>query len=70
VVYPNDNDVDARNKLYGVLGAFGSRSYKYGKQKWFFAADRERNPDGSAGRMVYIMPAEQAAWLRKASGRE
>jgi hypothetical protein len=69
VVYPNDNDVDARNKLYGVLGAFGSRSYKYGKQKWFFAADRERNPDGSAGRMVYIMPAEQAAWLRKASGR-
>jgi hypothetical protein len=67
VVYPNDNDVDARNKLYGVLGAFGSRSHKYGKQKWFFAADRERNPDGSAGRMVYMLPAEQAAWLRKAS---
>jgi hypothetical protein len=37
---------------------------------WFFSAARERHPDGSLGYMVYIMPAEKAAWLREASGRE
>ncbi len=70
-VYPNDNDVDARNRLYGVLGGFGAKAVNwYGKKKWFFFADRERMGDGSAGRMVYVMPADKSAWLREASGRE
>jgi hypothetical protein len=70
VVYPNVNDVDARNKLYGVLGAYGRRLYRYGKQKWFFAAEKKRNQDGSEGRMVYIMPSDKAAWLREARESE
>lgn len=66
-VYPDESDdVDARNKLYGMLGAFGRRSYKYGKAKWFFLAER---PDPN-GYMVYTMPADKAAWLREISGRE
>jgi hypothetical protein len=72
-VYPNDNDMDARNRLYGVFGGFGSKAeYTYHKKKkdWFFSQHRERMPDGSAGRMIYVMPAEKAAWLREARGRE
>jgi len=63
VVYPNDNDVDARDRLYGVFGGFGSKvAYTYHKKKeWFFSGYRERMSDGSAGRMIYVMPAEQAA---------
>jgi len=71
VVYPDDNDVDAGNRLYGVLGGWGTKAAnKYGKRVWFFSALRERNPDGSAGYMVYVMPKKEAAWLREASGRE
>lgn len=70
-LYPNDSDVDARNKLYGVFGAMGRRFHsKYGKTKWFFDVDRERKTDGTSGRMVYCMPSEKAVWVRKASGRE
>lgn len=66
-VYPDESDdVDAKNKLYGVLGGFGKRAYSYGKAKWFFLAER---PDPN-GYMVYTMPADEAAWLREASGRE
>jgi hypothetical protein len=71
-VYPRDNDGGAQQRLYGVLGAFGRRSYGYGKKQWFFAAHRKRRPDGSLalGYFGYVMPAEKAAWVRKASGRE
>ncbi|MDP9479611.1 MAG: hypothetical protein M3R38_28770 [Actinomycetota bacterium] len=69
-VYPEDNDVDAESRLYGVLGGLGKAAYRYGKKRWFFDANRERMPDGSAGYMVYVMPAREAAWLREASGRE
>ena len=71
VVYPNDYDVEALNKLYGTFGGFGTKAAnKYGKRKWFFSAIRERMPNGSLGPMVYVMPAREAAWLREASGRE
>ena len=71
VVYPDDSGDEAENRLYGVLGAFGSRAkYTYGKEAWFFLAKRERHSDGSLGAMVYIMPAEKASWLREVSGRE
>ncbi len=70
-VYPEDDDADAESRLYGVLGGFGTKATnRYGKKKWFFSAHRERMPDGSAGYMVYVMPAREAAWLREASGRE
>ncbi len=72
VVYPDDGGDEVENRLYGVLGAFGSRAKYtyYGKEVWFFLAERERQADGSLGYMVYIMPAEKAAWLREAGGRE
>jgi hypothetical protein len=71
-VYPHDSDGGAQRRLYGVLGTFGRRSYGYGKKEWFFAAHRKRRPDGSLvlGYFDYVMPAEKAAWLRRASGRE
>ncbi len=71
-VYPHDSDDGAEKKLYSVLGAFGRRSYGYGKKEWFFTAYRRRRPDGSLalGYFAYVTPAEKAAWLRKASGRE
>jgi len=71
-VYPHDSDVGATRRLYGMLGAFGRRSYGYGKLQWFFTAYRKRRPDGSLafGYFGYLMPAEKATWLRKASGRE
>jgi hypothetical protein len=72
-LYPHDDsDVCAQRRLYGVLGTFGRRSYGYGKKEWFFAAHRKRRPDGSLvlGYFGYVMPAEKAAWVRKASGRE
>ena len=70
-VYPNDGNAEAENKLYGVLGAMGRRFHsKYRKTKWFFNVDRERNPDGSSGSMIYCMPDKEATWVRKASGRE
>ncbi len=69
-VYPDDDGDDAESRLYGVLGAFGTRAkYTYGKDVWFFSAERERHSDGSMGYMVYTMPAEEAAWLREAGGR-
>jgi hypothetical protein len=72
-VYPHDDsDGGAQRRLYGVLGTFGRRSYGYGKKEWFFAAHRKRRPDGSLvlGYFGYVMPAEKAGWVRKASGRE
>ncbi len=70
-VYPEDDDADAESRLYGVLGGFGTKAtQRYGKKKWFFSAYRERMADGSAGYMVYVMPAREAAWLREAGGRE
>ena len=70
-VYPDGSDAGAQQRLCGVLGAFGRRSYRYGKEGWFFSVYRERRPDGSLalGRFVYVMPAEKAAWLRGAGGR-
>jgi hypothetical protein len=68
-VYPDDEPDVAEGRLYGVLGSFGRRSAKYGKSKWFFRAYRERHADGKLGYFVYEMPAEQAAWIRRASGR-
>jgi hypothetical protein len=71
VVYPNDNDIDAESRLYGVLGGFGTKAaQKYRKKKWFFDAYRERMPDGSTGYMIYVISVEKAGWLREASGRE
>jgi hypothetical protein len=71
VVYPEDNDIDAESRLYGVLGGFGTKAtQRYGKKKWFFDAYRERMPDGSAGYMIYVISVEKATWLREASGRE
>jgi hypothetical protein len=71
-VYPHDSDDGAEKRLYGVLGAFGRRSYGYGKKEWFFTAYRKHRLDGSLalGYFVYVMPAEKAGWLRKARGRE
>ena len=71
-VYPHDSDGSAQQRLYGILSAFTRRSYGYGKKEWFFAAHRKRRPDGSLvlGYFGYVMPAEKAAWVRKASGRE
>jgi hypothetical protein len=71
-VYPHNSDVSAARRLYGALSAFGRRSYGYGKKQWFFTAYRKRHPDGSLalGYFGYVMPAENAAWLRKASRRE
>ena len=69
-VYPDDDPDEAEGKLYGVLGAFGRRSAAYGKKKWFFDADRERLANGRRGYFTYKMPAEKAAWVRKASGRD
>ena len=71
-VYPHDSNDRAEQRLYGVLGAFGRWSYRYGKKEWFFTAYRRRRPDGSLalGYFAYVTPAEKAAWLRKASGRE
>jgi hypothetical protein len=70
-VYPNDSDDDAESRVYGVLGGFGTKAAnRYGKKAWFFSAYRERMPDGSAGYFVYVMPAQKAAWLREASGRD
>ena len=71
-VYPHDSDVGAQQRLYGVLNAFTRRMYGYGKKEWFFAAHRKRRPDGSLvlGYFGYVMPAEKAAWVHKASGRE
>ncbi len=71
-IYPHDSDVGAQQRLYGVLNAFTRRTYGYGKKEWFFAAHRKRRPDGSLvlGYFGYVMPAEKAAWVRKASGRE
>lgn len=69
--YPEDGDDEAEGRLYGVLGAMGRRFWNdYGKREWLFHASRGRNPDGSPGGMVYVMPEEKAAWLRRASGRE
>ncbi len=71
-LYPHDSHVGAQRRLYGMLSAFGRRSYGYGKKEWFFSAYRKRRPDGSLalGHFGYVMPAEKAGWLRKASGRE
>src|SRR3712207_5755134 len=72
VIYPHDSDGGAQQRLYGVLGTFARRSYGYGKERWFFTVHRKRRPDGSLalGCFGYVMPAEKAAWVRKASGRE
>jgi sirohydrochlorin ferrochelatase len=72
-VYPHDDsDVGAERRLYGMLSAFGRRSFGYGKKEWFFTVHRKRRPDGSLvlGSFGYVMPAEKAAWLRKTSGRK
>lgn len=70
-VYPEDNDIDAESRLYGVLGGFGTKAaQRYHKKKWFFDAYRERMSDDSAGYMIYVISDEKARWLRKASGRE
>ena|SRR3712207_6275542 len=70
-LYPHDSDGGARQRLFGVLNAFTRRTYGYGKKEWFFAAHRKRRPDGSLalGHFGYVMAAEKAAWVRKASGR-
>jgi hypothetical protein len=61
-VYPDDSEVDAESRLYGVLGAFGSRVInKYGKDSWFFRTWRGSPPDESRGHMIYTMPPK-AAW--------
>jgi hypothetical protein len=62
-LYPHDSDVCAQQRLYGVLGAFGRRSYGYGKKEWFFTTHRKRRPDGSLvlGYFSYVMPVEKAA---------
>src|SRR3712207_1271589 len=69
-VYSHDSDGGAQQRLYCLFNAFTRRSYGYGKKEWFFAAHRKRRPDGSLvlGYFGYVMPAEKAAWLRKASG--
>ena len=46
-VYTHDSNDRAEQRLYGVLGAFGRWSYRYGKKEWFFTAYRKRHPDGS-----------------------
>ncbi len=69
-VYPDDDGDVAESRLYGVLGAFGSRvKNEYGKNGWFFLADRERSPHGVLGHMVYCMEPEEASWVRAANGR-
>jgi hypothetical protein len=68
-VYPDDNVDEAEGKLYGVLGAFGRKASGYGKDSWFFGAERERRDDGSLGYFVYCMPPREAAWVEEASGR-
>jgi hypothetical protein len=68
VVYPNDDPDQAEGRMYGVLGGFGTKSTtRYGKKKWFFDGRRERMSDGSAGYFVYVMPDEEASWLREAA---
>ncbi len=69
-VYPNDSDAAAEKRLYGVLRHLTGPTYEYGHVHWFFKADRERNPDGSLGGMVYIMSETVAAWIKEASERE
>ena len=63
VVYPHDSNDGAERRLYGVLGAFGRRSYGYGKKEWFFTAYQKCRPDGSLalGYLAYAMAAEKAA---------
>jgi hypothetical protein len=69
-VYPDDDGDDAESRIYGVLGAFGSRvKNEYGKDRWFFSAYRERSPQGVLGHMVYCMPPEEASWVRAVNGR-
>lgn len=68
-LHPDDNEVDAHNKVYGTLGHLGRLSKAFGKSQWFFKADRERNADGSPGYYVYCMLPEKAAWLKKAGGQ-
>jgi len=71
VVYPDDSPDEAESRIYGVLGAFGTRArYNYGKKSWFFEPERDRHSDGSQGYMIYTMHAREAAWVREASGRE
>jgi hypothetical protein len=71
VVYPDDSPDEAESRIYGVLGAFGTRArYTYGKKSWFFEPERDRNSDGSQGYMIYTMHDREAAWVREASGRE
>lgn len=70
-VYSEYSDNEAEGKVFGSLGGFGTRTaQRYGKSVWFFKVDRERNPDGTTGRMLYTMPEDRAAQLRRASGRE
>lgn len=67
-VYPGDNENEAESRLYGVLGAFGSRVInKYGKTEWFFSASRGGPQDDSLGYMVYSMSARVAAWVQMGS---
>jgi hypothetical protein len=69
VAYPQASN-GAENRLYGVFGGMGTRFHKRYRKHWFFDYGRERNPDGSWGSMIYRMPPEKAAWVKKASGRE
>jgi hypothetical protein len=59
-VYPHDSGDRAEQRLYGVLGAFVRRSYRYGKKERFFTAYWRRRPDGSLalGYFAYVTPAE------------
>ena len=67
-VYPDDNDIDAESRLYGVLGGFGTKAaQRYRKKTWFIDSYREHQPDGSPGYMIYVISDEKAEWLRKVS---
>jgi hypothetical protein len=68
VAFPQASN--AENKLYGVFGGMGRRFHNKYRKHWFFYYGREHKPDGSLGSMVYSMTPEQAAWVKKASGRE
>jgi hypothetical protein len=66
VAYPHDSDDVAEGRLYGVFGGMSSRCHNRYRKHSFIKHGRERKPDGTSGGMVYRMPAEIAAWLRKA----
>ena len=62
-VYRHGSNDRAEQRLYGMLGAFGRWSCRYGEKEWFFTAYQKCRPDGSLalGYFAYAMAAEKAA---------